>query len=214
MVANEDAIVHIPDHLDPKEAGPLMCAGITTFNSLKHSGALAGEVVVVQGLGGLGHLGVQFARKMGFYTVVVSRGANKAELAKKLGAHLFIDTEKQDAIKEIKALGGARIILCTAPDAKSIEELIPAVGLNGQVLMVAITPNINVPIFALLGKSASLRVWASGDSRDSFETVKFAQNFDVKPMIEVFPFDKAPEAFEHMLSNKARFRVVLDIGKK
>jgi len=214
MVADEDAIVQIPHDVDPKEAGPLMCAGITTFNALRNSGAIAGDIVVVQGLGGLGHLGVQFSRKMGFYTVVASRGANKEELAKKLGAHLYIDTEKKDAVKEIKALGGARVILCTAPDSKAIEEIIPAVGLNGQVLMVAVTNSVNVPVITLMGKNASLRVWASGDSRDAFETVKFAQNFDVKPMIEVFPFEKAPEAYAHMLSNKARFRVVLDIAKK
>jgi len=215
MVAEDHATAHIPHDLDPNDAGPLMCGGITTFNALRNSGAVAGDVVVIQGLGGLGHLAVQYARKMGFYTVVASRGGDKEALAKKLGAHLYIDSEKQDTIKEILALGGARVILCTAPSAKAVEDLIPAIGLNGQLLLVAIIlEGVKVPILTLLRKNGSLRAWSSGDSRDIGDTLQFSVHNDIKPTIEVYPLDKAPAAYEHMLSNKARFRVVLEVSKK
>jgi len=213
MVAPTSALARIPKDLTAVEAGPLMCAGLTTFNSIRNSGCIPGDIVVIQGLGGLGHLGVQFASKFGFYTVVVSRGADKEPLAKKLGAHLYIDAEKQDAVKEIQALGGAKLILATAPSAKATEELIPALGLHGKLLIVAIIQEpLKVNTVGLVLKIQSIQAWASGDSRDTEDTIRFAGYSGVRPMVEVFPLDKAPEAFDHMLSNKARFRVVLKIS--
>jgi len=215
LVAHERGLSRIPEGMDPNEAGPLMCAGITTFNALRNSGALPGDVVAISGVGGLGHLAVQFSRKMGFYTVALTRGADKVDLALKLGAHRAIDQSKEDAVKELAALGGAKIILATAPSASAIEELIPALALNGTVIMVAIVAeSIKVNSLVLLVKNGSLKGWSSGDSRDSEDTLKFAKDNGVKPMIEVFPLDKAPEAYEFMLSNKARFRVVLKVADK
>jgi len=214
MVAPTIALARIPQDLKADEAAPLMCAGITTFNALRRSGAIGGDIVVVQGLGGLGHLGAQFAAKLGFYTVVVSRGADKEALAKKLGAHKFIDAEKQDSVKEIQALGGAKVILATAPNAKSIQDIIPALGLEGKLLIVSILSEpIQLNTNQLLAKNQSIQVWASGDARDIQDTVAFASASGVKSMIEVFPLDKAEEAFQHMLTNKARFRAVLKISE-
>jgi len=215
MVAHKNAVARIPSQVDPKDAGPLMCGGMTTFNALRNCGAVPGDVVVIQGVGGLGHFAIQWARKMGFYTVAISRGVDKVALATELGAHLSIDSSKQDAVKEIQNLGGAKIILCTAPSAKAVEELVPAVGLNGTVLIVAvIMEELKISSVSLLVKNASVRGWASGDSRDSEDTLKFACDHNVKPMVEIFPLDKAPEAYEYMLANKARFRVVLEVSKK
>jgi len=214
MIANERGVAKVPQGLDPIEAGPLMCAGLTTFNALRNSGAVAGDIVVIQGVGGLGHFGVQWARKMGFYTIAVSRGADKVKLATDLGAHLSLDSTKQDIIKEIQALGGARVILATAPSGKAVEELIPALGLNGVLLIVSvIMEDLKVKSLQLLRVNGSIKVFSSGDSRDIVDTLKFAKDFGVKPMVEVFPFDKAPEAFERMLSNQAKFRVVLEVSK-
>jgi len=213
MVAPRIALARLPKDVKAEEVAPLMCAGITTFNALRHSGAIGGDVVVVQGLGGLGHLGVQFAAKLGFHTVVVSRGADKEEMAKKLGAHKFINAEKEDAIKEIKALGGAKVILATAPHAKAVQDLIPALGVEGKLLIVSLFGEpLQVNVGQLLAKNQSIQAWASGDSRDIQDTVKFAVDTGVKSMNEIFPLEKAEEAFQHMLTNKARFRAVLKIS--
>jgi len=215
MVVPWEALAKLPVDLKPEEAGPLMCAGVTTFNSLRHSGAIGGDLVVIQGLGGLGHLGVQFARKLGFHTVAVSRGSDKAELAKKLGAHVFIDTEKQDAVKEILALGGAKIVLGTAPDAKAIEQLVPALGYGGRFILVgAITTPVQLNTLPMLFQRQTFGAWNSGDSRDSEDTAKFSFLQDVKPMVELFPLEKAAEAYKQMLTNKVRFRAVIKIADR
>jgi len=214
MVAPRDAFAKVPSGLTPEEAGPLMCAGITTFNALRNCGAKPGSVVVVQGVGGLGHLGIQFAKKLGFEVVAVSSGKDKEELAKKLGAHHYVDaTDTKQMVEQIKKLGGARVILITAPNAKATEDLIPALGPRGQLLVAAVMSDpITVPTIQMLPTRQSLIVWASGDSRDSEATLKFSALTGVKPMVEIFSLDKAPEAYQRMLSNKARFRCVLKIS--
>jgi len=215
IVVPWQALVRLPHDITPEEAGPLMCAGITTFNALRNSGAVGGDLVVVHGIGGLGHLGVQFARKMGFHTVAVSKGSDKEALAKKLGAHVYIDSEKQDAVKEIKALGGAKVILGTAPDANAVEKMVPALGYMGKFILVGgIMEPVKLNTLHMLTQRQSFLVWASGDSTDSEATAQFCHHHEVKPMVEIFPLEKAAEAYKHMLSNKARFRVVLNIAKK
>jgi len=210
-VAPQDAVVHLPSNANFNEVAPLLCAGITTYNALRNSGAQSGELCVVQGVGGLGHLAIQFANRMGFKTVAVSQGTDKKELALKLGAHHYIDSNT-DFVKEINSLGGARIIVATAPSSKAIEAIIPALGLDGVLLLVAAAHEpIAVNGLHLLNKRASVKGWASGDSRDCEETCKFADTFHVKAMIETFPLDKANEAYKIMLANKARFRVVLTL---
>jgi len=212
MVAPHDAVARLPNDMDFSKAGPLLCAGITTFNSLRQSGGRPGDICVVQGIGGLGHLAIQFANKMGFKVVALSNGKDKEELAKKLGAHVYIDGTKGDAVQQIKALGGASIIMATAPNAKAVEGLIPSLAINGKLLIIAaIMEPLSVNSLFLLSNRCSISGWASGDSRDSEDTVNFAQTSGVETMIETFPLEKAPEALEYMLSNKARFRAVLKL---
>jgi len=212
MVAPHDAVARLPKDMDFAKAGPLLCAGITTFNSLRQSGGKPGDLCVVQGIGGLGHLAIQFANKMGFKVVAVSNGKEKEALAKKLGAHVYIDGSKDDAAKQIKELGGARIVMATAPNAKAVEALIPSMGINGKLLIIAaIMEPLSVNSLFLLSNRCSISGWASGDSRDSEDTVNFAQTTGIETMIETFPLEKAAEALEFMLANKARFRAVLKI---
>jgi len=213
MVAPETAVAAMPEELDPLEAGPLMCAGVTTFNALRNSGAKPGELVAIQGIGGLGHLAVQFASKSGYKTVAISRGADKEKLARELGAEFYIDDAKGDAAKQLADMGGAQVILCTAPNSKAIGALAPGLKYKGKLLIVAApADNVEVSPLLLLMGSRSVAGWYSGYAKDSEDTLAFSALTGIRPRIEVFPLEKVNEAYERMLSNKARFRVVLKIA--
>jgi D-arabinose 1-dehydrogenase-like Zn-dependent alcohol dehydrogenase len=190
-----------------------MCAGVTVFNALRNSGARPGDVVAVQGLGGLGHLGVQYARKMGFETVALGRGADKEPLARQLGAHHYIDSSAVDTVAELQKLGGARVILATAPSAQAISDVVGGLGINGNLLIPA-APNdpLTVGVFPLIMGRRQVSGWYSGTARDSQDTLKFSALSDVHPMIEKFPLSRVAEAYEQMHSGRVRFRVVLMMG--
>ena len=214
MIAPQEALARMPDDLSDVDAAPLLCAGITTFNALRNSGARAGDVVAILGIGGLGHLGVQFARKMGFVTAAIARGQDKAPLAKQLGAHHYIDSEAQNVAEALQALGGARVILATATSGKAMSATIGGLGLNGKLIMVGISQEpVEVPIAQFIMARNSVQGWPSGTAADSQETLAFSAMAGVKPMIEEYPLSRAPEAYERMMSGKARFRVVLTPGK-
>lgn len=210
MVAPVEALAHMPEPLDVAEAAPLMCAGVTTFNALRHSGALPSDLVAVQGIGGLGHLGVQFAQKFGYRTVAVGRGPENAALAKKLGANVYIDSAATNAAAELQKLGGARVILATAPNAKAMSALVDGLGVNGRLMVVgAPLEPIEVAPIPLLFARKSIQGWPSGTPVDSEDTLRFAEMTGVRPMIEKYPLAKAAEAYARMMSGKAEFRVVL-----
>src|ERR1700729_1022065 len=210
LIAPFEALASIPDELKSEDAAPLLCAGITTFNALRHSGARAGDLVAVLGVGGLGHLGVQFASKMGFKTVAIARGEDKGPLAKKLGAHIYIDSTSQNAAEELAKLGGAKVILATVTDAKTMSSVIPGLGIAGKLVVLGASGEpIEVPPFAIIGARRSVAGWPSGTAPDSEDTLKFCVQSSVRPMIETFPLAKAKEAYQRMMSGKARFRVVL-----
>jgi D-arabinose 1-dehydrogenase-like Zn-dependent alcohol dehydrogenase len=210
MLAPWEAVACMPDALDLVEAAPLLCAGITTFNALRHSGAQPGDLVAVLGVGGLGHLGIQFANKFGYQVAGISRGKESEALAKKLGAHSYIDSSATDAAAELKKLGGARVILATAPSGKAMSSLVNGLGANGTMMVIGVGPDpIQAPALALVFGNKSLKGWASGIAPDSEDTLRFAEYTGVRPMIEKFPLDKVNEAFKRMTSGKARFRVVL-----
>jgi D-arabinose 1-dehydrogenase-like Zn-dependent alcohol dehydrogenase len=210
MIAPQDAVAAMPESLDPAEAAPLLCAGITTFNALRHSGAMPGDLVAVQGIGGLGHLGIQFGNKFGYRVAAVGRGPQNAALAKKLGAHVYIDSKATNAAQELQRLGGASVILATAPNAKSIGELVPGLGVNGKLLVVgAPFEPIEVSALQLIGGKRSIQGWASGIPTDSEDTLRFAEMTGVRPMVEKFPFERVAEAYGRMTSGDAQFRVVL-----
>jgi D-arabinose 1-dehydrogenase-like Zn-dependent alcohol dehydrogenase len=210
MLAPWEAVAAMPDNLDPVEAAPLLCAGITTFNSLRQSGAIPGDLVAVLGVGGLGHLGIQFANKFGYQVVGISRGKESESLAKKLGAHIYIDSSATDAAGELKKLGGARVILSTAPSGKAMSQLIDGLGANGRMLVIGAGPDpIEVQTGQLIFGNKELKGWASGTAPDSEDTLRFAAYTGVKPMIEKFPLEKVNEAYNRMTSGKAQFRVVL-----
>jgi D-arabinose 1-dehydrogenase-like Zn-dependent alcohol dehydrogenase len=210
MVAPVEALVSIPDGLKDAEAAPLLCAGITTYNALRHSGAFPGDLVAVQGIGGLGHLGVQFANKFGYKVAAIGRGPENAVLAKKLGAHVYIDSKATNAAEELQKLGGASVILATAPSSKAMSELINGLGPNGKLMVVGATADpIEVTPLQLIGGSKSIQGWSSGTPTDSEDTLRFAELSGVRPMIETYPLEKAAEAYARMLSGKAEFRVVL-----
>lgn len=210
MVAPVEAVAHMPESLDPAEAGPLMCAGITTFNSLRHSGAGPSDLVAVQGIGGLGHLGIQFANKFGYRVAAIGRGTESAALAKKLGAHHFIDSVATKPAEELQKLGGAKAILATAPSGKSMSGLIDGLAPNGTLLVVGASNDpIEVSPIQLILAKRRIQGWPSGTPTDSEDTLRFAEMTGVRPMIEKYPLAKAAEAYERMLSGKAQFRVVL-----
>ncbi len=210
MIAPFEALASVPDDLKSDEAAPLLCAGITTFNALRHSGARAGDLVAILGLGGLGHLAVQFAAKMGFKTAAIARGAEKGPLAKKLGAHIYIDSTVQNAAEELTKLGGAKVILATVTDAKSMSSVIAGLGVDGKLMVLGASAEpIEVSPLLLIGPRRSISGWPSGTAPDSEDTLKFSLQSNVRPMIETFPLAKAAEAYRHMMSGKARFRVVL-----
>jgi D-arabinose 1-dehydrogenase-like Zn-dependent alcohol dehydrogenase len=214
MIAPEEAVAAMPDGISADEAAPLLCAGITTFNALRNAGARPGDLVAVQGLGGLGHLGVQFAHKMGFHTVAIARGAEKAPLAKQLGADVYIDSAAVDATKELQKLGGARVILATAPDSKAIASMADGLGTNGKLLIVAAPGQpIEVSPIALIQGRRSVQGWPSGTATDSEDTVRFCARTGVRPMIERYPLERAAEGYQQMISSKVRFRVVLTMGR-
>jgi len=213
MIAPVGALAAIPEGLTAVEAAPLMCAGITTFNSLRHSGARPGDTVAVLGIGGLGHLGVQFAAKMGFKTVAIARGADKAPLARKLGAQHYIDSEATDAAAELVKLGGARVILATVTSGKAMSAVLGGLGVDGKLVVVgAAADPLEVPTLPLLFGRRSIMGWPSGTSIDSQDTLAFSVLTGVRPMTEVFPLERAVEGYERMMSGKARFRVVLTTG--
>jgi D-arabinose 1-dehydrogenase-like Zn-dependent alcohol dehydrogenase len=205
-----EALARVPSELAPEEAAPLMCAGVTTFNALRHSGAQPGDLVAIQGIGGLGHLGVQFANKFGFETVAIGRGEDKKSLALKLGARTYIDSKSQDVARELLGLGGARVILATASDGKSMGGLIDGLKIGGTLVIVGASPDpfpVSTPQLILVRKS--IVGWPSGTSIDSEDALKFAAANGVRPMIEVFPLERAADAYDRMISGEVRFRSVL-----
>jgi D-arabinose 1-dehydrogenase-like Zn-dependent alcohol dehydrogenase len=213
MVAPAQSLAAMPDGLAAKDAGPLMCAGITTFNALRHSGAQAGDTVAIQAIGGLGHLGIQFANKLGFHTVAISRGSDARELALKLGAHVYIDSEAANPAAELQKLGGAQAILATAPSGAAMSGLIDGLGVNGTLMVVGASPDkIEVSPIQLIGGMRRILGWSSGVAADSEDTLRFSAMTGVRPMIEEFPLTQAQAAFDRMMSGKATFRVVLTMS--
>ena len=210
MLVRHEALARIPDDLDAAEAGPLLCAGVTTFNSLRHSGAMPGDLVAIEGIGGLGHLGIQFANKFGFRVAAIGLGPETGALAKKLGASVYIDSQATNAAEELQKLGGAQVILATAPSSKSMTELFDGLGPNGKLMVIGVTfePLAVTPIQLITG-SRSIQGWAAGTAADSQDTLSFAELTGVRPMIETYPLEKAAEAYARMMSGKAQFRVVL-----
>jgi D-arabinose 1-dehydrogenase-like Zn-dependent alcohol dehydrogenase len=213
IVAPWTVLAHIPKELTFAEAAPLMDAGVTTFNPLRHSGARPGELVAILGIGGLGHLGVQFAAKMGFDTVAIARGKDKQPLARELGARVYIDTKAQDPAAELQKLGGARVVLATVTNADAMSAVIGGLGPEGKLIAVGAPQEpMKVPVLALIGGRRSIQGWPSGTSLDSEETLQFAAQAGVRPRNELFPLDRAPEAYDRMMSGDARFRVVLTMS--
>src|SRR5947207_6295459 len=213
MIAPVTALAAIPDELPAEEAGPFMCAGVTVFNALRNSGARAGDVVAVHGIGGLGHLGVQYARQMGFETVAINRGNDKEPLARKLGAHHYIDATAMDTVSELQKLGGARVILATAPSAKAISSVVEGLEVNGNLLVPA-APNdpLTISVMPLIMGRRSVSGWYSGTARDSQDTVEYSALSGVHPMIEKYPLSRVAEAYEQMHSGKVPFRVSVTMG--
>jgi D-arabinose 1-dehydrogenase-like Zn-dependent alcohol dehydrogenase len=210
MVAPVEALAHMPESFDAAEAAPLMCAGITTFNALRHSGALPSDLVAIQGIGGLGHLGVQFARKFGYRVAAIGRGPNNAVLAKKLGADIYIDSAAVDPAAELQKLGGASAILATAPSGKSMSALIGGLGVNGTLMVVgAPSDPIEMAAAQLIFGRKRIHGWSAGIPTDSEDTLRFAEMTGVRAMIEKYPLEKAAEAYARMMSGQAEFRVVL-----
>lgn len=213
MIAPVEALAHIPEDLSDVDAAPLLCAGITTFNALRNSGARAGDVVAILGIGGLGHLGVQFARKMGFRTVAIARGQDKGPLAKQLGAHHYIDSQTENVGEALQALGGAKVILATVTSGKAMSAALGGLGLNGKLIMVGVSEEpVEVPVTQFIMGRHSVQGWPSGTSADSQDTLAFSASSGVKPMIEEFPLARAADAYDRMMSGAARFRVVLKTG--
>jgi D-arabinose 1-dehydrogenase-like Zn-dependent alcohol dehydrogenase len=210
MIAPVEALVPIPETLTDAEAAPLLCAGITTYNALRHSGAFPGDLVAVQGIGGLGHLGIQFAQRFGYQVAAIGRGPENAALAKKLGASVYIDSKSTNAAEALQKLGGARVILATAPSSKAMSELIDGLGPNGKLMVIgAAFDPIEVTPLQLISGSRTIQGWAAGTPADSEDTLRFAELTGVRPMIETYPLEKAAEAYARMMSGNAEFRVVL-----
>jgi len=212
MIAPAEALARVPDELSAVEAARLMCAGITTFNALRHSGAPPGETVAVLGLGGLGHLGVQFAAKLGFKTVAIARGQDKAPLARQLGAHHYIDNAAEDPAAALQKLGGAKAILATVTNAEAMNSVQGGLGVNGTLLVIGAVDRLAVDALQLLHGRRSIKGWYSGTSIDSQETLMFSALTGVRSMNEIFPLERAAEGYQRMISGGARFRVVLTTG--
>jgi D-arabinose 1-dehydrogenase-like Zn-dependent alcohol dehydrogenase len=212
MIAPTESVAAVPDELSAVEAAPLMCAGITTFNCLRNSDARAGDVVAVLGLGGLGHLGVQFAAKMGFRTVGIARGKDKEALARKLGAHHYIDSQSQDPAAELLKFGGAKVIVATVTNAEAMSAVAGGLAVNGTLMLIGAVPTMQIAPLQLLNSRQSVKGWYSGVAVDSQDTLSFSVLSGVRSMNEVYPIEQAAEAYERMLNGKARFRVVLTTG--
>jgi alcohol dehydrogenase len=209
LIAHVSSVAHVPDELDAIESAPLLCAGVTTFNALRHSGAGPGDLVAIHGVGGLGHLGVQYAARQGFRTVAVNRGRDKEDLARHLGATDYIDSAAEDPAEALQAMGGAKAILATVTDGKAMQAIAGGLDANGVLMVIGAAGLLTVDSLFLIQKSAAVKGWYSGIARDSEDTLNFSKRNKVASMNEVFPLERAPEAYERMTSGKARFRVVL-----
>ncbi len=210
MVAPAEALVALSETLSNTEAAPLLCAGITTFGALRHSGALPGDLVAVQGIGGLGHLGIQFANKFGYKVAAIGRGSETAALAKKLGASMYIDSKSTNAAEVLQQLGGAQVILATAPSSRAMSELVGGLAPNGKLIAIGVTFDpMEVPPVQLIPANRDIQGWAAGAPAEAEDTLNFAELTGVRPMIETYPLEKAGEAYARMMSGKAEFRVVL-----
>jgi len=214
VVVPAEAVAAMPDDLPADEAAPLLCAGITVYNSLRNAGARAGDLVAVQGIGGLGHLGIQFARQMGFRTVAIGRGGDKEALVKQLGAHQYIDSDAGAPAAALKASGGAAVILATAPDSRAISALVDGLGPDGKLVIVgAGLEPLSITPLQLIFTRRTVRGWPSGTAKDSEDTLQFSSLSGVRPMIERYPLEKVAEAYDQMISGRARFRVVLTMSR-
>jgi len=209
MLADVSAVAHVPDDLDEVESAPLLCAGITTFNAIRNSGAEAGDLVAIHGVGGLGHLGIQFAARLGFRTVAVNRGRDKEELARRLGAHEYIDSEEGDPAAALQAMGGAKAIIATVTHPGAMKAIVGGLGPRGTMMVIGIVGAFEVDTLGLLMKSASVKGWYSGVAADSEDTLAFSKLTGVASTNEIFAFEDAQAAYDRMMSGKARFRVVL-----
>jgi alcohol dehydrogenase len=213
MLADASALAPVPDELDAVESAPLLCAGITTFNALRNSGAGPGDLVVIHGVGGLGHLGIQFAARQGFHTVAVARGRDKEQLARQLGAHDYIDSEDGDPAEALRAMGGAKAILATVTNEKAMQAIVGGLGLKGTMMIIGAVPTLTVDPFELLMKRAAVKGWYSGTAVDSEDTLLFSARNAIGSMNEFYPFEEAQAAYDRMMSGKARFRVVLKMSE-
>ena len=213
MISPVEAVAAVPDELPAEEAAPLMCAGITTFNSLRNAGARPGDLVAIQGVGGLGHLAIQYAHRMGFNTVALGRGSDKQPLALKLGARHYIDSGAASAAEALQRLGGAQVILATAPDAQSMSALVGGLAPGGKLLIVggAMEP-LSISALALIAGQRIIQGWNSGTAMDSEDTLRFSALEGIRPMVETFPLARVAEAYERMARGKVRFRVVLTMA--
>lgn len=213
LIAPIEALALVPDNLSPVDVAPMMCAGITTFNALRNSGAIAGDTIAILGIGGLGHLAIQYATKMGFHTVAIARGQDKKSLSEKLGAHVYIDSKTQKVSEELQKLGGAKVILSTVTNSKAVNEAIDGLSINGKLLIVGITEEpVSASVLTLVAGRRMIQGWPCGTSINSQDTLSFGALTGVRPMNQIFPLEKAAEAYEFMMSGKARFRVVLQTG--
>jgi D-arabinose 1-dehydrogenase-like Zn-dependent alcohol dehydrogenase len=213
MIAPFEALASVPDELSSEDAAPLLCAGITTFNALRNSGVRPGEVVAVLGIGGLGHLAVQFAAKMGCRTVAVARGTDKGPLARKLGAHHYVDSAAEDVAAALTKLGGARVVVATVTNGKAMSAAVAGLAVGGKLIALgAAMDPLEISPLPLIGGRRSVAGWPSGTSIDSEDTMAFSALADIRPMIETMPLERAPEAYERMMSGDARFRMVLTTG--
>ena len=213
LLAPEESVAAVPDGLDSAaEAAPLLCAGVTSYNALRHMDAMPGDLVAVHGIGGVGHMAVQYASKMGFRTAAISRGKDKEELAAKLGAHIYIDAEKANPASELGKMGGAKVIFATAPNSAAISSVIGGLGINGKLVIPAAYPEpIQVsPLFLLSGKR-SIQGWAAGHAKDSEDALNFSLHAGIRPMVETFSLEEAEQAYQRMITNKVRFRAVLEM---
>ena len=211
MLAHASALARVPAELDSVAAAPLLCAGITTFNALRHCGAGPGDLVAIHGVGGLGHLGIQFAARLGFRVVAVNRGRDKESLARQLGAHEYVDSSAGDPAAALRALGGARAILATVTDAAAMQAIAPGLGANGTLMVIGAVGALTIDSLDLLRKRAAVKGWYSGVGADSEDTLRFSHEHDVKSMNEIYPLEQAQAAYDHMMSGRARFRVVLRV---
>ncbi len=212
MIADVSAAAHVPEDLDAVESAPLLCAGVTTFNALRHSGARPGELVAVHGVGGLGHLAVQYAARQGFYTVAVNRGRDKEALIRSIGAHEYIDSTAGDPSAALQKLGGAKVILATVTNADAMQSVLGGLGPNGTMVVIGAVGGFPINTLEMLGKRSAVKGWYSGVAVDSEDTLKFSRLQKITSMNEIFPFDQAQAAYDRMMSGNARFRVVLKIA--